>query len=216
MFQFTHPGRGATSPDLSTYTSYVVSIHAPREGCDVTFSTSRLCVSGFNSRTPGGVRHARDIADTEYWLFQFTHPGRGATHLSGQWRERWKSFNSRTPGGVRRGKSVRASHPEVSIHAPREGCDWQFVKRNGFSLSVSIHAPREGCDDDTHTWRAGGEVSIHAPREGCDLGVISIQVGLSCFNSRTPGGVRRLVSQTLLSLLLFQFTHPGRGATGVP
>ena len=34
-------------------------------------------------------------------------------------------------------------------------------------------------------------VSIHAPREGCDY----------------------LVSQILLSLLLFQFTHPGRGAT---
>ena len=34
-------------------------------------------------------------------------------------------------------------------------------------------------------------VSIHAPREGCDVGVLGTQV----------------------ARLLFQFTHPGRGAT---
>ena len=57
--------------------------------------------SRFNSRTPGGVRQLLDFAVYVVDLFQFTHPGRGATpliiHL------------------------VRAQ--EVSIHAPREGCD---------------------------------------------------------------------------------------------
>ena len=35
---------------------------------------------------------------------------------------------------------------KVSIHAPREGCD--YVPRARFSApqTVSIHAPREGCD----------------------------------------------------------------------
>ena len=35
-----------------------------------------------------------------------------------------------------------------------------------------------------------------------------------CFNSRTPGGVR--LYRSILSTLIrrFQFTHPGRGATG--
>ena len=78
-FQFTHPGRGATTrglrqtPRASSFNSRtpggvrqryatlisapdLVSIHAPREGCD-----SRM------SPNPAITR------------FQFTHPGRGAT-----------------------------------------------------------------------------------------------------------------------------------------
>ena len=34
MFQFTHPGRGATKPNDKRHELYHVSIHAPREGCD--------------------------------------------------------------------------------------------------------------------------------------------------------------------------------------
>ena len=33
-----------------------VSIHAPREGCDYYLSSTTREGSGFNSRTPGGVR----------------------------------------------------------------------------------------------------------------------------------------------------------------
>ena len=57
---------------------------------------------------------------------------------------------------------------EVSIHAPREGCDWCIsVVAFGY-LNVSIHAPREGCDASYASARYLGR----------------------CFNSRTPGGVR--------------------------
>ena len=58
-FQFTHPGRGATLRDIPFPVRFVVSIHAPREGCD----SLALC---------------RRIGSLE---FQFTHPGRGATPL---------------------------------------------------------------------------------------------------------------------------------------
>ena len=34
-FQFTHPGRGATSDSMEGKHHLKVSIHAPREGCDV-------------------------------------------------------------------------------------------------------------------------------------------------------------------------------------
>ena len=34
-FQFTHPGRGATIKKRKGVESDAVSIHAPREGCDV-------------------------------------------------------------------------------------------------------------------------------------------------------------------------------------
>ena len=33
-FQFTHPGRGATSEQPTPKERDTVSIHAPREGCD--------------------------------------------------------------------------------------------------------------------------------------------------------------------------------------
>ena len=43
------------SPESTTKT-FIVSIHAPREGCDWESSlTSSICRC-FNSRTPGGVR----------------------------------------------------------------------------------------------------------------------------------------------------------------
>ena len=80
MFQFTHPGRGATSSSAGDSEEATVSIHAPREGCDDRPDRPKDGQVGF----------------------QFTHPGRGAT----------------VP------KGVRLAIPEVSIHAPREGCDF--------------------------------------------------------------------------------------------
>ena len=56
-------------------------------------------------------------------------------------------FNSRTPGGVRPGGRLPADAlPQVSIHAPREGCDHLELAPRELSSLVSIHAPREGCD----------------------------------------------------------------------
>ena len=60
-FQFTHPGRGATRIGKRHFPRDVVSIHAPREGCDTS--------------TP--------ITTIHKTLFQFTHPGRGATMIVG-------------------------------------------------------------------------------------------------------------------------------------
>ena len=56
-FQFTHPGRGATTGRIGRHQTHRVSIHAPREGCDDMELNSTY------------IAH----------LFQFTHPGRGAT-----------------------------------------------------------------------------------------------------------------------------------------
>ena len=58
-------------------------------------------------------------------------------------------------------------------------------------LEISIHAPREGCDEDRAKAEAAQAISIHAPREGCDCGY----------------------APTLKLNLLFQSTHPVRGAT---
>ena len=147
-------------------------------------------------------------------MFQFTHPGRGATWLRLRLTWAHNCFNSRTPGGVR----LPHLHHKLDYNP------------------VSIHAPREGCDCAEKLRRHDTYVSIHAPREGCDTGSAKATYGYKGFNSRTPGGVRRghygqhrrhdgvsihapregCDSRSVQAALLicgFQFTHPGRGAT---
>ena len=106
----------------------------------------------FNSRTPGGVRPIILTVSPMMLLFQFTHPGRGATtsrrgsHTSPPFQfthpgrgatdkrrqtyDNRRCFNSRTPGGVRpEYKTANDELHGVSIHAPREGCDYQRASR---------------------------------------------------------------------------------------
>ena len=79
----------------------VVSIHAPWEGCDLQALSPR----SFSV------------------LFQFTHPGKGATDAD----------------------MYYVIDDAVSIHAPWEGCDEKGVIIL-IHPNVSIHAPWEGCD----------------------------------------------------------------------
>ena len=101
-FQFTHPVRGATYIDKAIMIAQLVSIHAPRAGCDARQRLSMTTEHCFNSRTPCGVRqlgspytrrprsvsiHApragcdflSAVRVTKPTRFQFTHPVRGAT-----------------------------------------------------------------------------------------------------------------------------------------
>ena len=55
-FQFTHPVRGATWYTLHNLHKRVVSIHAPRAGCDNHHVAPPDAYDRFNSRTPCGVR----------------------------------------------------------------------------------------------------------------------------------------------------------------
>ena len=102
-FQFTHPGRGATTDDACADRQEAVSIHAPREGCDVLSASSPPSTPRFQFTHPGRgatIRSAHIFPDTS--LFQFTHPGRGATNWETCPLSSTARFNSRTPGGVRR------------------------------------------------------------------------------------------------------------------
>ena len=122
VFQFTHPGRGATLLLSLELLLLEVSIHAPREGCDrvcarllfISLSFNSRTPGGvrlrttdctlralsFNSRTPGGVRRDEIRAEMREISFQFTHPGRGATRTDLRHHPQQRRFNSRTPGGV--------------------------------------------------------------------------------------------------------------------
>ena len=79
-FQFTHPGRGATSGDRACRAPGTVSIHAPREGCDIVHQVSLRMDKQFQFTHPGrGATGDRLLGDLVFDEFQFTHPGRGAT-----------------------------------------------------------------------------------------------------------------------------------------
>ncbi|ERI63389.1 hypothetical protein HMPREF0239_04619, partial [Clostridium sp. ATCC BAA-442] len=103
---------------------------------------------------------------------QSTHPARGATSNDKRLEADELLFQSTHPArGATGNLCLRCPVcDEVSIHAPREGCDYEEERKAILAVAVSIHAPREGCDyeigfdDFTYAFY----VSIHAPREGCD------------------------------------------------
>ena len=78
---------------------------------------------------------------------------------------------------------------EISIHAPREGSDFEAAFGAAHIL-ISIHAPREGSDLFVLQLKMVNIISIHAPREGSDP-------------------VERLV----IDVFQFQSTLPVKGAT---
>ena len=124
--------------------------------------------------------------------FQSTHPVWGATN------------------------SVVASpvYTDISIHAPRVGCDEVCQLQRCRSLVISIHAPRVGCDERYHpTHGAILHISIHAPRVGCDACPGLASRWAEDFNPRTPCGVRQKAHQLVEELTKFQSTHPVWGAT---
>ena len=77
-FQSTHPARGATGLKGDNSMDFMISIHAPREGCDPPPPPTAHHPGDFNPRTPRGVR-----------------PNGAALRLQRGY------FNPRTPRGVR-------------------------------------------------------------------------------------------------------------------
>ena len=185
-FQSTHPVRGATQRREIIVLDGRISIHAPRAGCDRLYSSINLNLTDFNPRTPCGVRrfkeggaHGMDHFNPRtpcgvrlavarpcfsLKLFQSTHPVRGATFWATRGGGRLSDFNPRTPCGVRR----------------------HFVKYMDGQTDISIHAPRAGCDYHNSITRALSRISIHAPRAGCDHTALSAGVYGCRFQSTHP------------------------------
>ena len=123
-FQSTHPARGATMAVKDCLQSPVLSIHAPREGCDGCPPSQDTSPQSISIHAP---REGCDI-----------RPAGSSSPAS--------NFNPRTPRGVRLTvMTATPVIPKISIHAPREGCDAGRY-RSILISRISIHAPREGCD----------------------------------------------------------------------
>ena len=73
---------------------------------------------------------------------------------------------------------------------PARGATRDRFDHGSTPLVISIHAPREGCDYNIGHGLKLDKISIHAPREGCDGGAGSVPVLRGNFNPRTPRGVR--------------------------
>ena len=127
LFQFTHPVRGATAVTADVVEVGEVSIHAPRAGCDDHIDHSGAKFARFNSRTPCGVRPdapPRGAGSSRSFNSRTPCGVRPVCQL--HWRAP-RCFNSRTPCGVRRQQEVESGYrTDVSIHAPRAGCDYVF------------------------------------------------------------------------------------------
>ena len=125
---------------------------------------------------------------------------------------------------------------QVSIHAPRTGCDAigrgarrppaSFNSRTPHGVRLRLTGffsppiqfqfthPARGATRTVKESRKGRTVSIHAPRTGCDIiNLNSSNHIIMRFNSRTPHGVRPNTDVIHYQQLKFQFTHPARGAT---
>ena len=167
-----------------------ISIHAPRVGCDVHARIACATFPYFNPRTPRGVRRSEINANEKANLFQSTHPAWGATHR----RRRFGRYM------------------DISIHAPRVGCDYKKIVKRRKSAYFNPRTPRgvrrrrlrlgrrgfifqsthpawgaTGADMDAG---AGEGISIHAPRVGCDCLPPRKNINSRNFNPRTPRGVR--------------------------
>ena len=145
-------------------------------------------------------------------------------------------FNPRTPCGMRLVPGHHAGPlAQVSIHAPRVGCDrcrcFFSAGKIGFNPRTPCGMRRANCKytdclewfQSTHpVWDATKEfrakklfrrVSIHAPRVGCDQVVPQRPNQGHSFNPRTPCGMRPGSRRKGNHYLLFQSTHPVWDAT---
>ena len=191
-----------------------ISIHAPREGCDSERTILIFFCYLFQSTHPARGATIQSWLNGTMLLFQSTHPARGATRCAIIGCRALENFNPRTPRGVRRFR--RRSCTSGCYFNPRtpRGVRPGMGRRKRWRTHISIHAPREGCDEQKKAIREQMIISIHAPREGCDSKMFLPQGKLAFyFNPRTPRGVRQV--KQLIEILgrAFQSTHPARGAT---
>ena len=146
----------------------MISIRAPRVGCDQCDAGNQLRFHNFNPRTPRGVRRNRSLSKLEFYIFQSTHPAWGATF--------WKA---------RKHESTN-----ISIHAPRVGCDCPAIQTKFRLRHFNPRTPRGVRHSAPQQSSQPMLISIHAPRVGCDDRTPPSIRRTPYFNPRTPRGVR--------------------------
>ena len=133
-------------------TLWLISIHAPREGSDVSCPSPLLLRTKFQSTLParGATNTPRTMC--KHKKFQSTLPARGATLLL----------------------PPLPSSSLISIHAPREGSDERWEKEGIKRGDFNPRSPRGERRIRANSHTLPGFISIHAPREGSDSNTAQI------------------------------------------
>ena len=171
----------------------VISIHAPRAGCDTSRSFSPRQTVQFQSTHP-----VRGATEPRFWRFSghgisihAPRAGCDAPPVGGGRSSRVFQSTHPVRGATSAGNNKVASVP-ISIHAPRAGCD---ASAGSIRRQRALYFnPRTPCGVRRRISRAMflvERISIHAPRAGCD-------------------SIAPFVSAPIFT---FQSTHPVRGAT---
>ena len=213
----------------------LVSIHAPRTGCDSSTVSGCVASSSFQFTHPARGATVKLLRCASPSRFQFTHPVWGATgigqlHLTlpnvsihaprvgcdDDWRSRPSAtccFNSRTPCGVRlidviatiSSNLFQFTHPVWGATVARLAC----LVVHG----VSIHAPRVGCDPCSLRYLAPCRFQFTHPVWGATA-VIAIDSPISYVSIHAPRvGCDYKIGSAAQTEEPFQFTHPVWGAT---
>ena len=212
----------------------MISIHAPLAGCDAAKLSKYWKYFDFNPRTPCGVRRDCGPLDSDPEEFQSTHPLRGATKFR-QIHSIHNTFQSTHPlrGATQTIQTASDQRRFQSTH-PLRGATRESDSHDNSNIFQSTHPLRGATKksrrpalkflfQSTHPLRGAtsrrvqftivGKISIHAPLAGCDRSVGALACPPIYFNPRTPCGVRRIGLTGLFTCILFQSTHPLRGAT---
>ena len=170
----------------------VISIHAPLTGCD------RCCpnapsIGQISIHAPlTGCDNMENIYTLEGWLFQSTHPSRGATSTA----------------------SAHHSPPLISIHAPLTGCDAIRSLLYGVQSDFNPRTPHGVRPAPFLAVNVQTPISIHAPLTGCDCCQLANRTEIFIISIHAPlTGCDPVVQTAAWQDFQFQSTHPSRGAT---
>ena len=119
-----------------------ISIHAPREGSDLVVLVIMVIDKYFNPRSPRGERRFHYLFSLLSFKFQSTLPARGATALTIEILPKIL-FQSTLPA---RGATISFYSSDedhhISIHAPREGSDYERANKQHRRTYFNPRSPR--------------------------------------------------------------------------
>ena len=200
------PREGCDVRRWHSFFDFRISTHAPREGCDREMVIHSLVLSYFNSRTPCGVRHRSlpkvppetyfnsrtqcgvrtrcSVSSAVVVSFQLTHPMRGTTSSI----------------------CCRDGSNRISTHAPHAGYGPPHVSLGWPSLLLQLPHPILGATawSSNHLLPTFQLTHPHGVQRW-----LRGRTSRSCFNSRTPRGVRHRNSPIRAGK--FQLTSPCGG-----
>ena len=205
-----YPQRSVMTCGLATALEPPHFNHAPAWGATISAALSLRPLKMFQSTHPRGVRQLVFLHLPTPEPVSIHAPAWGATACTRGLSPRYNPFQSTHPRGVRHDDSLFSLvyTIDVSIHAPAWGATLLPLENKRTVRSFNPRT-RVGCD---HSERSRGYprlVSFNPrTRVGCDSLYLSWTLRSSCFNPRTRVGCDFDFLAHMLSIILFQSTHP--------